>query len=94
MGRMKDLAIDNTIIEDAEQQIRETEENDGWLDSCTYQNPEGFKIEYDGETGLWNCYTPDGEWISNFTDGKEAMSHIDICAVDADEGHPNNFGAK
>ena len=52
------------------------DEHDGWIDSCNYENVEGFSISYDGESGLWYCYDPDGEFIETKSDCREAMIAI------------------
>ena len=93
MGRMSDIAVDNAIVERCEASVTEPV-HDGWIDSCTYRNPEGFTIEYDGETGLWTASDPDGEFLDTIADTREAMIYIDTCAVYADEGHAHNFGAR
>lgn len=94
MGRMSDRAVDNAIVERCEEQITEPIPDDGWIDSCTYQNPEGFTIEYDGETGLWTATDPDGEFLDTISDCREAMIYIDTCAVYHDEGNPPDLGAR
>ena len=50
------------------------------IDACTYEH-EGFRISYDGETGLWEATDPDGEFLDSIDSGlREAMIYIEDAA--------------
>ena len=54
------------------------------IDTCTYEH-QGFRISYDGETGLWTATDPDGEFLDNIAGGlKEAMIYIEDAAAFAE----------
>ena len=50
------------------------------IDHCTYEH-EGFTISYDGETGVWSAYDPNGEFMTTEADLKEAMIVIEDAAA-------------
>ena len=53
------------------------------IDTCTYEH-QGFRISYDGETGLWTATDPDGEFMTTIADLKEAMIYIEDAAAHAE----------
>ena len=53
------------------------------IDTCTYEH-EGFRISYDGETGLWTATDPQGEFMTTIADLKEAMIYIEDAAAHAE----------
>ena len=50
------------------------------IDHCTYEH-EGFRISYDGETGVWTATDPEGEFMTTEADQKEAMIIIEDAAA-------------
>ena len=52
------------------------------IDHCTYEH-EKFVISFDGGTGVWSAYDPNGEFMTTKYDLKEAM----IVIEDAAEHH-------
>ena len=52
------------------------------IDHCTYEH-EKFVISFDGGTGVWSAYDPNGEFMTTKDDLKEAM----IVIEDAAEHH-------
>ena len=55
-------------------------------DTCTYENVDGFRITYDGESGVWTATDPDGEFMTTIADLKEAMIYIETASVYMEEG--------
>ena len=54
------------------------------IDHCTYENVDGFRISYDGETGYWTATDPDGEFLTTIADLKEAMIYIETLSAYTD----------
>ena len=50
------------------------------IDHCTYEH-EKFVISFDGGTGVWSAYDPNGEFMTTKYDLKEAMIVIEDAAA-------------